>query len=143
MNSRASKVMRRALVWSAVLSVAVGFIGATVGVIVAGAPGAAGAFWGAGMGLVFLGITTVSVRVASHFDTTVFFAVVMGSWMLKILLFGVLVLLLRGRDDINGPILFVCLVVVMLGTLTVDVISFARGRVPYVDDAPSDSSSPR
>lgn len=136
---QASDVMRRSLTWSIALAVVVGFVGATVGLIVAGGPGVAGAFWGAGMAVVFLGITTLSIRVAAHFSPTVFFAIVMGSWMIKMVLFLVLVVVLGKSDTVNGPVLFFCLVIVMLGTLTIDVVTMARGRVPYVDTPEGDS----
>ncbi len=130
-----SEVMRRSLKWSAVLAVVVGFVGATIGTVVAGPTGAAGAFWGAGMALVFLGVTTVSIRVASHFSPTVFFAIVMGSWMLKTIVFLVIVFLVGRSGTVNGTVLFICLVVVMIGTLAIDVWSYLAGRMPYVDDS--------
>lgn len=137
---RAADVMRRSLKWSFALAIVVGLVGATVGVVAAGFPGAAGAFWGAGMAVVFLGITTVSIRIAAHFPPTVFFAIVMGSWMAKMLVFLVLILLLGKSDGINGTVLFVCLVVVMVGTLAIDVIALTRSRLPYVDE-PSDATA--
>lgn len=131
-------VMKSSLKWSLILAVVVGFVGATVGVIVAGGPGVAGAFWGAGMALVFTGLTTLSIRVGAHFSPPVFAGIVLGSWMVKMVLFIVLVIVLGHASGINGPVLFFSLVTVMLGTLVIDAITLVRSRVPYVNESVGD-----
>lgn len=136
-------VMRRSLKWSFILSLVVGFVGATVGVIVAGLPGAVGAFWGAGISLAFLGLTTISIRIGAHYSPSVFFAIVMGGWTVKMVLFLILAFILGRADGVNGPVLFFCLITVMLGTLLIDVVSLIRSRVPYVDDSLEDSPKDR
>lgn len=133
-GSASAKVMRRALLWSTALAFAVAFGGATVGMIAAGQPGANGAFAGAGMAFAFLAITTVSVRIGAHFPPTAFFAIVVGSWIAKMAIFLALVLLLGRSAAIDGTVLFVCLVIVMVGTLVIDVVSFLTGRIPYGED---------
>jgi len=71
---------------------------------------------------------------ASPLYTTLFFVIVLGSWMLKFVLFIVIVLLLRGQPWTNGTVLFLSIVAAVIGTLVVDVVVVARTRMSYVSD---------
>ncbi len=132
-------VFSRILKFDIILAVVVGVVGGVIGYLVAGGSGLASALVGTAMVLVFGGITVVSILVANRYTAspiypTLFFAVVLGTWILKFVLFIVLMLVLRGQPWTNDIVLFLSIVVAVLGTLTVDVIVIARSRMAYASD---------
>lgn len=134
-----SKVFSTILRWDIILAVAIGVIGGVIGYLVDGWSGAISALIGTALVLVFAGITVASILVANRFTasplyTTLFFVIVLGSWMLKFVLFIVIVLLLRGQPWTNGTVLFLSIVAAVIGTLVVDVVVVARTRMSYVSD---------
>lgn len=138
MNS-ATRVLRSALIYGALLALAIAVIGSIVGGLVAGIDGVFSALLGTAMAAVFLGITSASLLLATrttNFDMTnpVFFATVLGGWLLKFILFLVLVFLTKGQPWVQPTVLFLCIVAAVLGSLIVDVVVIARSRQPYVDD---------
>jgi hypothetical protein len=120
-----------------------------IGWIVSGGPGIAGALVGTAMAVVFLGITAASILLANRFSGSdmfvgAFFGIVLGSWLVKFVVFIVLSLVLKGQPWIDPLILFISIVVGVVGSLLVDVIVVARSRVPYASDvvmpeSPADS----
>jgi hypothetical protein len=127
------------LKWDAVLAVLIAVVGGVVGYLVDGWTGAVSALIGTAMVLVFAGITAASILVANRYTasplyTVLFFVIVLGSWIVKFVLFIVLVVLLRGAEFTNDVVLFLSIVVAVLGTLVVDVVVVARSRMPYVSD---------
>jgi hypothetical protein len=132
-------VLANALKYGALLALAIAVVMGIIGWFVAGGPGVAGALIGTAMALVFLGITAASILVANRFIRSdlyvgVFFGIVLGSWLLKFVLFIVLSIVLRGQPWISPVILFISIVAGVVGSLLVDVIVVARGRVPYASD---------
>jgi hypothetical protein len=127
------------LKWDAVLAVVIALVGGVIGYVVDGWTGAVSALIGTVMVLVFAGITAGSILVANRYTasplyTVLFFAIVLGSWIVKFALFIVLVVLLRGAEFTNDVVLFLSIVVAVLGTLVVDVVVVARTRMPYASD---------
>ncbi|AWB88821.1 hypothetical protein [Homoserinimonas hongtaonis] len=127
-------VLKRALVSGVVLAAAIAVVGSVIGYLVAGTPGVISAIAGAGIAMVFLGITSLSIIIATRYEMVVFFAIVMGAWLLKFVIFLVLIFVLRDQPWINTQVLFLSLVVAVLGTLVVDVVVIAKSRMPYVSD---------
>ena len=58
----------------------------------------------------------------------------LGASALKIVAFLVIMLTLRGVPFIDPRVMFVAVIVAVAGSLVVDVLAFARARVPYVSD---------
>ncbi len=58
----------------------------------------------------------------------------LGGWLLKLVVFIVLVLVLRDAPWLNGTVLFLSLVAGVLASLVVDVLVVARSRLPYASD---------
>jgi hypothetical protein len=90
--------------------------------------------------VVFMGITGASILLANRFagsDVFVgaFFGIVLGGWLLKFILFIVLVVALRGADWLDPVVLFLAIVAGVIGSLVVDVLVVARSRLPYASDA--------
>ncbi len=64
-----------------------------------------------------------------------YFAVVLGTWLVKMVIFFVAVLLLRDAEFIAPVVLFVTLMVGVIGSLAIDVAAVARSRVDIGDSS--------
>ena len=131
-------VLRLALRYGAIFAVAVAIVAGTIGFLVAGAPGLVGGLLGAALAAVFLGLTAASMLVAGRVargDSTspVFFGIVIGTWLLKLIVFIVVEVLLRGQPWFDPFVFFAAVVVVVIGSLVLDAVAMYRARVPYVD----------
>ena len=136
-------VLRRALLGGGLLAVAVAVVGGPIGYLVSGGPGLVGALLGAAMAFVFLGTTAASILFANRFRASdaypaVFFGVVMGSFVVKLVLFLVLAVVLRDQTWLDPKVLFLTLVVGIVGSLVIDVVVVSRARIPTVTDLPPD-----
>lgn len=136
--STAAPVLRRAIIYGAALSFAIAIIGSVVGALVAELPGMLSALIGAGMGFVFLALTAASILLAdrvtgSDLLSPAYFGIVIGAWILKFIVFLVLVFTLRDATFVEPVVLFACLVAAVIGGLVTDIIAVTRSRVPYVD----------
>ncbi len=115
-------------------------IAVVIGFFVDGGRGAGSAAIGVGMAFVFLAFTAASILLANRFAANdmfvpIFFACVFGAWIVKLVVFIVLALVLKGQPWINPIVLFLSLVVGVLASLVVDVVVALRVRVPYASDA--------
>lgn len=141
-RSTAAPALRLSLVYGASLSIAIAIVGSIIGALVAELPGLLSALIGAGMGFVFLGVTAGSILLADRLTkgdllSPAYFGIVLGAWLLKFVLFLVLVFTLRDAPFVQPTVLFVTLVIAVLGGLIVDLVAVARARVPYVSDVPA------
>jgi len=132
-------ILKLALRYGALVAGAAAIVGGTIGYLVAGVPGLLGALVGAGLAAVFLGLTTVSVLIAgraTRSDPTnpVFFAIVVGALGVKLVLFLVFALWLRGQTWIDPGVFAFTAIAAVIGSLIGDAVAFARARVPYVTD---------
>ena len=127
-------VLRRTLAYGFAFAGLIAVVGAIVAGIAAGPVGAWSAVIGAVMAAVFLGITAASILIAVRYDIVAFFAIVLGAWLLKFVVFIVVALSLRGQSWINPTALFLTLIVGVLASLTVDVIVVMKTRMPYISD---------
>jgi hypothetical protein len=130
-------IARLALRYGLVLTGALVVVGGPIGFLAAGVPGLVAVLAGAGLTAIFMSFTAGSVLVAArvtHDDATkpVFYAIVVGVWAIKLLVFLVLTLVLRELDVVDPLAFGLSIIVAVLGSLTVDVLAFARARVPYV-----------
>jgi hypothetical protein len=64
----------------------------------------------------------------------IFFAVVLGGWIVKFILFLVLALLLKDQPWINPVVLFLSIIAGVLVSLVLDVIIVSRSRMLYASD---------
>ncbi|MEO7123134.1 MAG: hypothetical protein ABI400_08480 [Lacisediminihabitans sp.] len=127
-------VLKKILRWGGLLALVLAVVGSVVGYLVAEWTGVAGALVGTAMAVVFLAITALSILIATRFGLVAFFGIVMGAWILKFIVFLVLVFLLKDQPWIQPTVMFLCLIVAVVGTLVVDVVVIARSRMPYVSD---------
>lgn len=134
-----TETLIRSLRYGAIVAVVVALVAGVVGYLVAGAPGLAGALVGAGVSAVFLGLTAVSMLVARRVvkgDGTdpAFYAIVVGALGVKLVVFLVLLLWLRGQDWLDVAVLAWTMIAAVAASLAADVVAFTRTRVPYASD---------
>lgn len=132
-------ILRTVLVWSGAVTAVLAVAGAVVGFLVAGETGLWSALVGVLVAAVFLAITGASILIANRWYgdalyVPLFFAIVLGGWILKFVVFIVALLLLRGQPWIEPTVFFVAVVVSVLASLLVDVVVLLRMRVPHVSD---------
>ncbi len=132
-------VLRRALAWGGLLAAIILVVSAVLGFVFAGVPGVLGALIGTLMAVVFMGITAASILLANRFAGSeafvgAFFGIVLGGWLLKFIVFIVLVVVLRGATWLNPTVLFLSLVAGVIASLVVDVLVVAKSRMPYASD---------
>lgn len=130
-----SRVMKSALKWDGIIVAAIAVVAVVIGLIVAGGVGVTSALIGAAMGLLFLGITAASILYANRFAggelfAGIFFAIVLGGWILKFIVFIVIATLLRHQPWVNTPVLFLSVIASILGSLVVDTVVAVRARIP-------------
>ena len=127
-------VLIRTLLWSFIVAAGIALVAAAAGFFIAGWVGVVSALLGATVAAIFLGITAASILIANRFDVAAFFAIVLGSWLVKFALFLVLAFELRGQVWISAPVLFLTLIAGVIGSLVADVVVVARTRMPNVSD---------
>jgi len=132
-------LLRRTLLWSAVVTAGLAVVGAIAGFAVAGTSGLWSALVAVLLAAVFLGLTAGTILVANRWYgdplyVQIFFGAVMGGWIVKFALFIVVLLLLRGAPWLNGTVFFVALVVSVVASLVIDVLVMLKMRVPHVGD---------
>ncbi|WP_353809358.1 hypothetical protein [Agromyces sp. SYSU T00194] len=132
-------VLRQALRWGGLAALAIAVVGGLVGWLVAGTVGLTSALLGTAIAIVFMGITAASILLANRFAASdlfvgAFFGIVLGGWLLKFVLFIVLVVLLQGASWIEPTVLFLSIVAGVIASLVVDVVVVLRSRVPYASD---------
>jgi hypothetical protein len=115
------------------LSAAIAAFGSAIGFLVAGDAGVNSALIGAAIALAFNALTALSIWAGSKLALGGFYALVLGGWLLKIVVFMILLATLKGATFIHGPTLFFTIVACVLGGLTIDSLAILRARIPAVD----------
>lgn len=142
----ANVIMRTTLVWSAVIAGMLAVLGSVVGFVVAGPSGLLSALVGVVIAAAFLGITAASVLIANRWfgdprQVPMFFGIVICSWLLKLIVFIVLLAAVRSQTWIEPYVFFFALLASVIASLLVDIVVVARSRVPYVGDVALPTSS--
>ncbi len=132
-------VLRTTLLWSALATAVLAIAGAIIGYAVGGSHGLWSALVAVVLAAVFLGLTGASILIANRWYgdplyVPIFFGLVMGAWVVKFVVFIVVLLVLRDQPWLNGTVFFVALVVSVLASLVIDVVVMLRMRIPHVSD---------
>ncbi|MBO1903012.1 3-oxoacyl-ACP reductase [Leucobacter weissii] len=132
-------VLIRALVLGAGATAVLLVVCGGIGWWIAGSPGLVGGVLGAAFAGLFLGLTVGSIAFANRFIESelyvpVFFAIVVGGWLLKFIAFIVAAVLLRDQPWLEPKILFFSLIAGVLVSLGVDAYVMLKNRLPYVSD---------
>ncbi|MGV8968979.1 MAG: hypothetical protein ACOH1J_00870 [Microbacteriaceae bacterium] len=146
MNS-AMPILKRIIGYGAVLALGIAVVGGAVGFFVDGGRGVVSALLGTAIAFLFLAVTAGSILLGnsaakSDFLSPIFFSTVLGGWILKFVLFLIIIVLLKDQPWINTTVLFLSIIAAVIGSLVVDVMVIARSRLPYVSDIalPGDTS---
>ncbi len=125
------------LVWTLIAAAAIAVVGGVIGYFTAGMPGLVSALIGAGLAALFAVITVVAILLSQRYSPLAFLGFVMGSWLIKLGLFLVLMLVIRGQDFIDPVVLFASIVAAVVATLAIDAIFVLKARIPYTDSLKS------
>lgn len=127
------RALRRAVVLATGVCLVAGAVTAAVAGLLVGWPGVWGALVGFAIALAFLATTAlVGARTAGG-DPVVVAGWVLGSWLVKVVVVGVVLFALRGADFYDPVSLFVGIVVGMVCTLFAEARALTSARIPYVD----------
>lgn len=135
--------LKRVLAYGGILALAIALIGGVLGYVFAGTNGLVSALVGTGMAFVFLGVTAASVILAGRVSqqqgvlSGAFMGIVLGGWLLKFIVFLVLVFVLGDQPWVAREVLFLSIVAGVVGSLVVDLVVIARARIPYIDESAS------
>ncbi|WP_314422208.1 hypothetical protein [uncultured Microbacterium sp.] len=140
-------ILRRTLLWSALSMVVLAIVAGVIGLLVGGAEGLVSGLLGVVLAMLFLGITALSILIANRWFgdplyVQLFFAIVLGGWLLKLGLFVVIMIVLSGQAWIEPMVFFLSIVTGVVATLVIDVIVITRMRLPNVSDASLPSEAP-
>lgn len=132
-------ILRRTLIWSAVATVMLAVVAGVVGFLVAQQEGLISGLLGVLLAALFLAITGISILIANRWFgdplyVQFFFAIVLGGWLLKLGVFIVVMIVLRGQPWIDPLVFFVSIVAGVLMSLVVDVLVLMKMRLPHVSD---------
>ena len=141
-------LLTRALLYGAIVAVAVAVVAGTIGWLTSGLPGLLGGLFGAALSAVFLGLTAVSILIAGRVTrgdagNPVFFGIVLGVWVVKLVAFVVAAILMRAWDAVDPVVFFWAVIAAVLGSLIGDIVALARTRIPYVSDIELPGDPPR
>lgn len=133
-----SQMVRKALFWGAIWTSVVGIVASVAGALVAELAGMLGAFVGVAIGFGFLALTPLSIiwglkAGRGNMLEPGFFAVVLGMWLVKFIVFIALIFWLGDLTWAHRETLFLTIVASLIAGLTTDVVVMVRSRMPYVD----------
>lgn len=135
-------VLLRALRFEVLATVGLMVVFAIIGHFVSGMPGVIGSAIGAFIAGALSCLTIGSIAVANHRFihrpdfVVIFFGIVAGGWLLKLVLFIVAVVVLKDQTWLDPRFLFFGLVAGIVASLVIDVVVVAKARLPYVDPRP-------
>ena len=137
MNSSvtAHDIFVRVLKYTAVLAIALAVLGGVIGFLVVGVNGLISALVATVVAVLFSAITAASMVLAIRRDLTGFFIIVMGGWLLKLVVFIVVLFALKDQPFLHPIVFYVMLVVSILGTFVIDAVVVLRSRVGYVSES--------
>lgn len=123
-------MFKKVLGWGALLIAGIAVVASLLGWALAGTNGLISALIGAAIAFAFVSLTALSVWLGGRLNLGGFYGVVLGGWVLKVLIFLIIVGVLRHAEFINGPTLFFTLVASILGSLGIDSWVFLKARLP-------------
>jgi len=134
---KSSAILGRAIAYGAILTVSIAVVGSVIGYLVAESSGLISALIGAGLTALFMALTAGSIVVASRAtqgdpSSTLFFAIVLGAWLMKFIVFIAILVILRSQPFLEPVVFFFSMLAAVLGSLIVDVLAFVRARESYV-----------
>jgi hypothetical protein len=130
----ARKILTQVLRYTGLLAIAIAVIGGGLGFLFAGTNGLISALIGTALAVLFASITAASIIGAMRFDIAAFFGIVMGAWLMKIIVFIVILALLRDAPFVQTMVLFLTVIAGAVGTMLIDVIVVFTSRLGYASN---------
>ncbi len=133
-------VLMRALRFEVLATVVLAVAFGAIGYFVSEVPGVVGGALGVVIAGAMSCLTIGSIAFANHRFiesqnyVVIFFAIVAGGWLFKLIAFIVAVVLLRDQAWLDTRILFFGLIAGIIVSLAVDVLVATKSRIPYVSD---------
>jgi hypothetical protein len=87
---------------------------------------------GAAVAFVFVSLTALSVLIGGKLSLGGFYAVVLGGWLLKVVIFIGTIAIIKQIDGLNRVAIFATIVASVLGSLAVDGFVVTKSRIPVV-----------
>jgi len=143
-----SQIAKRALLVGLVVTSVIAIVAATAGALLSELPGMLGALVGAALGYALLGLTPLSILWGFRLGkgdvlSPGFFAAVLGTWLLKFVVFLAAVLWLGDQEWLDRTVLFLTIVAAVLATLVTDLVVVVKSRMPYVSDVTLPGDKPK
>jgi hypothetical protein len=143
-----SQIAKRALLAGVVVTSIIAIIAATAGALISGLAGMLGAFVGAALGYALLGLTPLSIMWGFRLGkgdvlSPGFFSAVLGTWLLKFVVFLAAVFWLGDQEWLDRLVLFITIVASVLASLVTDLVVVAKSRMPYVSDISLPGDTPK
>ncbi|MEV4774428.1 hypothetical protein [Microbacterium sp. LWH12-1.2] len=132
-------ILRRTLIWSGVATAVLAVIAGALGFVFAQGEGLVSGLLGVLLAALFLAITAISILVANRWYgdpiyVQLFFAIVLGGWLLKLGVFVVVMIMLSGAPWIHPMTFFLSIVAGVMMSLVIDVLVLTKMRLPNVSD---------
>ena len=121
------------IIWSALATLAIATIGGGLGFLAAQLNGLVSALLGSAIAFVFSLITVLSVVFGSRLNLAGFYGLVLGSWLLKVIVFAAVLVVLQTAEFVHGPTFFFALVAAVIAGLGIDSWVALRGRIPITN----------
>jgi hypothetical protein len=134
MQRNSADLFGLALKLSFLLAIAIAALGSLVGLLIFGLPGVYSALIAAAVSVSFGVLTILSIRIGSRLPLNGFYGLVLGGWLVKILLFAVLLGALQGAEFMSGPMFFFAIVTSVLGGLSIDSYLVLSSKLPAVEN---------
>lgn len=134
MPTSSRKLFAGAIKLNLLLALIVGGLGSLIGLFVYGLPGVYSALIGSGISAFFGVMTILSIRLGARLELNGFYALVLGGWLVKVLLFALLLGFLQSVTFISGPMFFFAVVTSVLGGLAIDSYLVLSAKLPAIEN---------
>lgn len=128
--------LQKALVQGVLALIVLVLLSAVIWYAVDGMPGLWGALLGAAIGGVFVLLTVVVVIATANTSPTVAGAVLLGTWLLKLIVAIGAVAALKPLDFYSRPAFALTIVIAMVVVLATESVAIIRHRAPAVEPLP-------
>lgn len=134
-------VLRKSLTWGVIFAVVLLVVAGAIGWFVAGEQGVVSAAIGAAVAAIFMGLTAASLLIVDRANAgrpsiVAVAGTVVGVFLVKMVLFVLLMIWLQTQDWLAPGVFGVTVVVAVVGTLGIDIAAMATTRVPIVEIRP-------
>lgn len=129
--------MKSAVKWGVMGLIALAVVGALLGGLFAGKEGVYGALIGAAVGGGFILFTALGVLLTAKLPALTAGAVLLGTWLLKMILAMVVLFVLSDMDFYNKTALVLVIIMSLVVVLGAETYGVLGTKIPYVDPTPS------